>query len=90
MAAARRRGSSGRPLFEPLLALRNDVGMRSEEYDLRNHRALGNTPQALTRVALINTARNLSKRGGSSEHRSHATFEEPPGGSARAAPPGPR
>jgi GH15 family glucan-1,4-alpha-glucosidase len=66
-------------LFERLLALRNDVGMLSEEYDLHNRRALGNTPQALTHVALINTARNLSKRGGPSEHRSRATAEEPPG-----------
>jgi GH15 family glucan-1,4-alpha-glucosidase len=69
-------------LFERLLALRNDVGMLSEEYDLHNRRALGNTPQALTHVALINTARNLSKRGGPSEHRSRATAEEPPGGQA--------
>jgi GH15 family glucan-1,4-alpha-glucosidase len=69
-------------LFERLLALRNDVGMLSEEYDLQNHRALGNTPQALTHVALINTARNLAQGGGPSEHRSRVTTEEPPGGQA--------
>ena len=74
-------------LFERLLALRNDVGMLSEEYGLRDHRALGNTPQALTHVALINTARNLSKGGGPSEHRSGATTEEPPGGQAPVASP---
>ena len=67
-------------LFERLLALRNDVGLLSEEYDLHAHRALGNTPQALTHVALINTARNLAARGGPSEHRSRATREAPPGG----------
>jgi GH15 family glucan-1,4-alpha-glucosidase len=76
-------------LFERLLALRNDVGMLSEEYDLRNHRALGNTPQALTHVALINTARNLAERGGPSEHRSGTTQEEPPGGQVPPAMPKP-
>ena len=63
-------------LFERLLALRNDVGMLSEEYDLRTARALGNTPQALTHVALVNTARNLSRHGGPSEHRSKAGGQE--------------
>ncbi len=81
------RNAEADALFERLLALRNDVGMLSEEYDLRDHRALGNTPQALTHVALINTARNLSKGGGPSEHRSGATTEEPPGGQAPVASP---
>jgi len=81
------RNAEADALFERLLALRNDVGMLSEEYGLRDHRALGNTPQALTHVALINTARNLSKGGGPSEHRSGATTEEPPGGQAPVASP---
>jgi GH15 family glucan-1,4-alpha-glucosidase len=76
-------------LFERLLALRNDVGMLSEEYDLLNHRALGNTPQALTHVALINTARNLAERGGPPEHRSVTTLEDPPGGQVPPAMPKP-
>jgi GH15 family glucan-1,4-alpha-glucosidase len=81
------RHEKAQALFERLLALRNDVGMLSEEYDLRHHRALGNTPQALTHVALINTARNLSERGGPSEHRSGTTTDEPPGGQVpRVAP----
>jgi GH15 family glucan-1,4-alpha-glucosidase len=33
-------------LFERLLALRNDVGLLSEQYDLATGRHLGNTPQA--------------------------------------------
>ena len=70
-------------LFERLLALRNDVGLLSEEYDLRGRRLVGNFPQTLTHVALVNTACNLSRRGGPSEHRSRGTGEEPPGGSAR-------
>jgi GH15 family glucan-1,4-alpha-glucosidase len=47
-------------LFERLLALGNDVGLFAEEYDPRGRRMLGNFPQALTHMALINTARLLS------------------------------
>src|SRR6266498_368510 len=47
-------------LFARLLALRHDVGLLAEEYDPRTRRQLGNFPQVLTHVALINTARNLS------------------------------
>ena len=34
-------------MFERLLALRNDVGLLSEEYDAQEKRMLGNFPQAL-------------------------------------------
>jgi GH15 family glucan-1,4-alpha-glucosidase len=47
-------------LFERLLTLRNDVGMLSEEYDVRAGRQLGNTPQAYSLVGLVNTARHLN------------------------------
>jgi GH15 family glucan-1,4-alpha-glucosidase len=47
-------------LFERLLALRNDVGLLAEEYDPHEQHMLGNFPQALTHMALINTARLLS------------------------------
>ena len=46
-------------LFERLLALRNDVGLLSEEYDPRDQRQVGNTPQAFSHVPLIQAALNL-------------------------------
>jgi GH15 family glucan-1,4-alpha-glucosidase len=45
--------------FERVLALRNDVGLLSEEWDVRQRRMLGNFPQALSHLALINTALGL-------------------------------
>jgi len=62
--------------------LRNDVGLLAEEYDSRARRQLGNFPQAITHVALINTARNLSGRGGPSEHRSRGIQKVPESGRA--------
>ena len=61
--------AEARTLFERLLDVRNDVGLLSEEYDPGARRLLGNFPQAFSHVGLINTARNLSRRGGPAEHR---------------------
>jgi GH15 family glucan-1,4-alpha-glucosidase len=54
------RREEGEALFERLLALSNDLGLLAEEYDTRGRHMLGNFPQALTHMALINTARLLS------------------------------
>jgi GH15 family glucan-1,4-alpha-glucosidase len=54
------RRSEAEALFERLLAIGNDVGLFAEEYDPRAKRMLGNFPQALTHMALVNTARLLS------------------------------
>src|SRR5829696_4178641 len=56
-------------LFERLLALRNDVGLLSEEYDTRAQRLVGNFPQAFTHLALVNCALRLSDREVSSAAR---------------------
>jgi GH15 family glucan-1,4-alpha-glucosidase len=53
--------AQARALFERLLALRNDVGLLAEEYDLRRQRMTGNFPQAFSHVGLINTAFNLTR-----------------------------
>lgn len=58
-----------REVFERLLALRNDLGLLSEEYDTKRKRMIGNFPQAFSHVALINTAHNLSLARGPAEHR---------------------
>lgn len=54
------RRNEAEALFERLLALGNDVGLFAEEYDPRAKRMLGNFPQALTHMSLVNTARLLS------------------------------
>jgi GH15 family glucan-1,4-alpha-glucosidase len=59
-----------RQLFERLLALRNDVGLLSEEYDPRTSRLTGNFPQALSHIALVNTAHNLTRPKGPALQRS--------------------
>ena len=46
-------------LFERLLALRNDVGLLSEEWDPAVQRQLGNTPQAFSHFALVVSALQL-------------------------------
>jgi GH15 family glucan-1,4-alpha-glucosidase len=56
-------------LFERLLAVRNDVGLLSEEYDARRCRLVGNFPQAFSHVALINSARNLAVERGPAQQR---------------------
>jgi GH15 family glucan-1,4-alpha-glucosidase len=48
-------------LFERLLALRNDLGLLSEEYDPSAKRLLGNFPQAFSHTAIVNTAAHLAE-----------------------------
>ncbi|MDJ0356276.1 glycoside hydrolase family 15 protein [Paenarthrobacter sp. PH39-S1] len=57
LGAGRRREAT--ELFERLLALRNDVGLLSEEWDTQAGRQLGNTPQAFSHFALVNSAMQL-------------------------------
>jgi GH15 family glucan-1,4-alpha-glucosidase len=63
------RDAEARATFERLLALTNDVGLLSEEYDVDAKRLVGNFPQAFTHVALVNTARNLSPGTGPAAFR---------------------
>jgi GH15 family glucan-1,4-alpha-glucosidase len=55
------RRDEARDLFERLLALRNDVGLLSEEYDPHAGRLVGNFPQAFSHIGLVNSALLLSR-----------------------------
>jgi len=52
--------SASEALFARVLGIANDLGLLAEEYDPIAGRQTGNFPQALTHIALINTAHNIS------------------------------
>ncbi|MFC6156945.1 glycoside hydrolase family 15 protein [Kribbella jiaozuonensis] len=54
------RVGEARDLYERLVALRNDVGLLAEEYDVASGRMLGNFPQAFSHLGLVNTAWHLT------------------------------
>ena len=54
-------------LFDRVVGIANDLGLIAEEYDSEARRQTGNFPQALTHIALINTAHNLDEAGKASE-----------------------
>ena len=66
--AMQNRHQEARALFERVLAVSNDLGLLSEEYHVPSRRMHGNFPQAMTHVAVINTALGLCgavlQRGG--------------------------
>jgi GH15 family glucan-1,4-alpha-glucosidase len=55
------RTQDARRLFKRLLSVRNDVGLLAEEYDPRSKRQLGNFPQALSHIALVNAAYDFTR-----------------------------
>jgi GH15 family glucan-1,4-alpha-glucosidase len=62
------RHEEARAQFECVLAVANDLGLLSEEFNVPARHLAGNFPQALTHLAVINTALGLSgptlQRGG--------------------------
>jgi GH15 family glucan-1,4-alpha-glucosidase len=70
------READARKLFERLIRLRNDVGLLSEEYDIKGKRLVGNFPQAFSHIALVVAATDL-------EHKQEAAARSQAGG-ARA------
>ena len=67
------------------MSLRNDVSLLSDECNPVGRRMLGNFPQAVSHVALVNTALNLTRAAGPAEHRGSGTPPRSnPGADARA------
>jgi GH15 family glucan-1,4-alpha-glucosidase len=64
-------------MFRRLIALRNDLGLLSEEYDTRRKRLVGNFPQAFSHMALVNTAYNLTRAQTPVEQRAQADYVSP-------------
>ncbi|HVJ92601.1 MAG TPA: glycoside hydrolase family 15 protein [Labilithrix sp.] len=56
------RRNEARERLEQLLAVRNDVGLLSESYDVTHRQLSGNFPQAFSHIGLVNSAR-LFERG---------------------------
>lgn len=50
------RDGDARRLMDRLVSFSNDVGLLSEEYDVQGDRQVGNTPQALSHLALVRAA----------------------------------
>ncbi|MBB2976848.1 GH15 family glucan-1,4-alpha-glucosidase [Microbacterium endophyticum] len=57
-------------LMTRLCSLANDVGLLSEEYDVVSQRQVGNTPQALSHLALVRAADALAGHQGRAAKRS--------------------
>jgi GH15 family glucan-1,4-alpha-glucosidase len=57
-----RQRAKAKRLFDKLVALRNDVGLLSEQYDPLGKRMLGNFPQAYSHTALVSSAFLLQDR----------------------------
>jgi GH15 family glucan-1,4-alpha-glucosidase len=51
--------NKAKKMFERVIGVANDLGLLAEEFDSGPGRQTGNFPQALTHIALINTAHNL-------------------------------
>jgi GH15 family glucan-1,4-alpha-glucosidase len=56
-------------MFERLIALKNGLGLMSEQYEPQLARMVGNFPQAFSHVSLVNTARNLARARGPADDR---------------------
>ncbi len=77
------RTDDAKRLFDRLLALRNDVGLLAEEYDPKAKRQLGNFPQALSHISLINAAFEFNRASSPGEQRAQSSPAEQHSGKAK-------
>jgi GH15 family glucan-1,4-alpha-glucosidase len=70
------RAQEARDIYERILALRNDVGLLSEEYDVSTKRLIGNLPQAYSHIGVVNTADNLAGAHGPAHRRARGHAEK--------------
>lgn len=68
--AASGRTSEAEELMARLVGLSNDLGLLSEEYDVEGARHAGNTPQALSHLAMVRAADALGGHAGRAADRS--------------------
>jgi GH15 family glucan-1,4-alpha-glucosidase len=67
------RRDEAKQTYERILALRNDLGLLSEEYDVHAQRQIGNVPQAYSHIGIVNTASNLVVATGGPAHQRSGT-----------------
>jgi len=75
------RTEDARRLFERLLSIRNDLGLLAEEYSPQAQRQVGNFPQALSHIALVNSAFELTRATSPGKQRAGCCPVEPNGAS---------
>jgi GH15 family glucan-1,4-alpha-glucosidase len=71
------RSQDAKRLFDRLLSLRNDVGLLAEEYDIKAKRQVGNFPQALSHISLINAAFEFTHASSPGQQRAQSNREQP-------------
>ena len=67
--------TKARDLMDRLVALFNDVGLISEEYDPQRERMVGNFPQAFSHLTFIGAAHALAEAEAGQEEAGPATVE---------------
>jgi GH15 family glucan-1,4-alpha-glucosidase len=70
------RDADAKKLFERVVSLANDVGLLAEEYDTTALRLVGNFPQALSHISLINAAFSLAAHRSGGEPTQNQTAEK--------------
>jgi GH15 family glucan-1,4-alpha-glucosidase len=70
------RSDDAQQLFERLLELRNDVGLLAEEFDPRINRQVGNFPQALSHISMINAGFEFNRASSPGQQRADSAAGE--------------